>query len=103
MSGRLALGPELRRGAPVAVTIDSRPVLAHAGETVAAVLMAQGSPATRVTRSGAPRGVFCGMGVCYDCLVVVDGIPNTRACMAWVREGMAIEHQAAFAAAGGQA
>jgi predicted molibdopterin-dependent oxidoreductase YjgC len=99
VSGRLTLGPELRRGPQVTVTIDSRPVLAHIGESVAAVLIAEGSPATRVTRSGVPRGVFCGMGACYDCLVVVDGIPNTRACMTWVREGMVIAHQDVFVAA----
>ena len=99
MSGRAALGPELRRGPAVTVTVDGRPVAAHLGESVAAVLIAEGSPATRVTRGGAPRGVYCGMGVCFDCLVVVDGVPNTRACMTWVREGMAIAHQAGFAAA----
>jgi D-hydroxyproline dehydrogenase subunit gamma len=100
MSGRLAIGPELRRGARVTVTIDGDPVVAHAGETVAAVLIAEGSPATRVTKGGAPRGVFCGMGVCFDCLVVVDGIPNTRACMTWVREGMTIGRQDVYVAAG---
>jgi D-hydroxyproline dehydrogenase subunit gamma len=100
VSGRLAIGPELRRGARVTVTIDADPVVAHAGETVAAVLIAEGSPATRVTKGGAPRGVFCGMGVCFDCLVVVDGIPNTRACMTWVREGMTIGRQDVYVAAG---
>jgi predicted molibdopterin-dependent oxidoreductase YjgC len=99
MSGRLAIGPELRRGAEMTVTIDGEPVVAYAGESVAAVLLAEGSPATRVTRGGAPRGVFCGMGVCFDCLVVVDGVPNTRACMTWVREGMAISRQEGFGAA----
>ena len=93
MRPRPALGPGLRRGPQVTVTIDSRQVLAHVGETVAAVLIAEGSPATRATRGGSPRGVYCGMGQCFDCLVVIDGIPNTRACMAWVRDGMAISHQ----------
>ena len=51
---------------------------------------------TRTTRGGAPRGVFCGMGVCFDCLVVVDGIPNTRACVTWVREGMNVQRQVGF-------
>jgi D-hydroxyproline dehydrogenase subunit gamma len=100
MNRRLALGPELLRGTQVTVTVDGRPVVAHSGETVAAVLIAEGSPATRLTKSGAPRGVFCGMGVCFDCLVVVDGIPNTRACMTWVRDGMAVSHQDVLAAAG---
>jgi predicted molibdopterin-dependent oxidoreductase YjgC len=102
VSARPALGPELRRGPQLTVTVDSRPVVAHLGETVAAVLIAEGSPATRVTRGGAPRGVYCGMGVCFDCLVVVDGVPNTRACMTWVREGMAIAHQEGFGAAAGR-
>jgi aerobic-type carbon monoxide dehydrogenase small subunit (CoxS/CutS family) len=47
----------------------------------------------RTTTVGEPRGVFCGMGVCFDCLVVVDDKPNTRACMTWVKEGMNIQTQ----------
>jgi hypothetical protein len=90
---RLQLGPELARGAEVGVTVDGEPVRAYLGETVAAVLVAGGSPATRTTVGSAPRGVYCGMGVCFDCLVVVDGVPNTRACMTWVRDGMAIRRQ----------
>ena len=43
------------------------------------------------------------MGVCFDCLVVVDGVPNTRACVTWVREGMVVERQTGFGAAKGDA
>jgi predicted molibdopterin-dependent oxidoreductase YjgC len=93
MSARAALGRGLARGPRVTLTVDSRPVQAYSGETVAALLIAEGSPATRRTRHGAPRGVFCGMGACFDCLVVVDGVPNTRACMTWVRDGMVVAHQ----------
>lgn len=98
MTARLPLGPELRRGPQITVLIDDQPVTAHLGETVAAVLLAEGSAATRVTALGAPRGLFCGMGVCFDCLVVVDGIPNARACMTWVRDGMEIHRQYGFGA-----
>jgi predicted molibdopterin-dependent oxidoreductase YjgC len=77
----------------VTVIVDDRPVVAYLGETVAAVLFAEGSVETRTTVSGSPRGVFCGMGVCFDCLVVVDGVPNTRACMTWVRDGMQVARQ----------
>lgn len=101
MSGRLRLGPELARGPRVTVRVDGRPVTAHVGETVAAVLLAEGSAATRATESGAPRGVFCGMGVCFDCLIVIDGVPNTRACMTWVRDGMDIRRQDGLVAARG--
>lgn len=66
---------------------------AYEGESVAAVLLAEGVLATRTTVGGSPRGVFCGIGVCFDCLVVVDGVPNTRACVTWVREEMDVRRQ----------
>lgn len=99
MTGRrLPLGDALERGPAVTVTIDGRRVTAHLGETVAALLFAEGSGRTRTTVGGAPRGVFCGMGTCFDCLVVVDGVPNTRACMTWVRDGMHVASQDGWAA-----
>lgn len=93
----------LERGAQVDLTLDGRQVTAYEGESVAALLLAEGVTATRVTRGGKPRGVYCGMGGCFDCLVVVDGVPNTRACVTWVREGMTVECQVGFgpAARGG--
>jgi len=94
---RLPLGPELERGPRVEIVLDGQPVEAFAGETVAAVLLAEGSLQTRTTPKGEPRGVFCGMGVCFECLVVVDGVPNTRACMTWVRSGMRVERQEGLA------
>jgi predicted molibdopterin-dependent oxidoreductase YjgC len=90
---RLPPGHGLERGAPVSLTLDGRPVTAYEGETVAALLLAEGHVAMRTTPGGAPRGIFCGMGVCFDCLVVLDGVPNTRACVTWVREGMAVQRQ----------
>jgi predicted molibdopterin-dependent oxidoreductase YjgC len=93
---RLDLGHGLERGEAVELMLDGRPVVGHEGESIAAVLFAEGHLATRTTRGGAPRGVFCGMGVCFDCLVVVDGIPNTRACVTWVREGMDVRRQTGF-------
>jgi D-hydroxyproline dehydrogenase subunit gamma len=103
MSVRLPDGHGLERGARLSLTLDGRTVNAYEGETVAAVLLAEGHIATRTTRSGSPRGVYCGMGVCFDCLVVVDGVPNTRACVTWVREGMDVARQDGLVpAAGGQ-
>jgi predicted molibdopterin-dependent oxidoreductase YjgC len=93
---RLPLSHGLERGQAVTLTLDGRPVVAHEGESIATVLLAEGHVATRTTRGGAPRGVFCGMGVCFDCLVVVDGVPNTRACVTWVREGLDVRRQAGF-------
>jgi D-hydroxyproline dehydrogenase subunit gamma len=96
---RLQLHGELERGPALEITVDGRTVEAFAGETVAGVLFAEDIVTTRRTRGGAPRGVYCGMGVCFDCLVIVDGIPNTRACMTWVAAGMRVERQDGLVAA----
>jgi predicted molibdopterin-dependent oxidoreductase YjgC len=93
LSLRLPPGHGLERGAAVTLVLDGEPVTAYEGESVAALLLAEGHVATRVTATGAPRGVFCGMGTCFDCLVVVDGVPNTRACTTWVREGLEVRRQ----------
>jgi D-hydroxyproline dehydrogenase subunit gamma len=90
---RLPLGSELERGPRVGILLDGEPVEAYAGDTVAAVLLARGEIATRTTPGGEPRGIFCGMGVCFDCLMIIDGVPNTRACMTWVREGLDARRQ----------
>jgi hypothetical protein len=92
-SRRLPLGPELERGPRVTILLDGSPTAAFEGETVAAVLLARGEIATRTTPGGESRGIFCGMGVCFDCLMVIDGVPNTRACMTWVREGLEARRQ----------
>jgi predicted molibdopterin-dependent oxidoreductase YjgC len=75
---------------PLTVTVDGEPVRAFAGESVASVLLALGRRTFRHTEQGMPRGLFCGMGVCFDCLVTVDGVDNVRACMTPVVEGMVI-------------
>jgi D-hydroxyproline dehydrogenase subunit gamma len=99
MAGRrLPDGHGLERGAQVHLTLDGAAVTAYEGESVATLLLAEGRTATRRTVGGEPRGVFCGMGVCFDCLVIVDGVPNTRACVTWVREGMAVARQDGFRA-----
>lgn len=87
-----SLLPPVQRGEPITVTLNGQPVIAFAGETVAAVLLAAGRRVLRHTlKNGAPRGLFCGMGVCFECLVTVDGAPNIRACLTPVTDGMAIE------------
>lgn len=98
MNRRLPLSPGSSRGAVARVTVDGRPVEAYASETVAAALLAGNVDTFRHTQDGAPRAVFCGMGVCFDCLVVIDGVPNQRACMTRVRDGMVINTQDGLAA-----
>lgn len=87
--------PLARRGESITVQVDGRPVAAFAGETVAALLLAEGIRTFRHTaKLGQPRSIFCGIGVCYDCLVTIDGVPNIRACMTPLAPGMAIETRA---------
>ncbi|GAA3376727.1 hypothetical protein GCM10020367_49540 [Streptomyces sannanensis] len=70
------------------VTFDGRPLTALPGQSLAAALWAAGILAWRTTRgSGAPRGAFCGIGACYDCLLTVNGRPNQRACLVPARPG----------------
>ncbi|WP_376097473.1 (2Fe-2S)-binding protein [Roseomonas sp. CCTCC AB2023176] len=78
------------RGAPFTITFDGDPIAALPGETVAAALSAAGILAFRHTASGAPRGLHCGMGACWDCLVTVDGRMGQRACMTKAKPGMLV-------------
>jgi predicted molibdopterin-dependent oxidoreductase YjgC len=84
--------PRLKGSETLALVVDGEPVEAYPGETVATVLLALGRQTFRHTdRQHAPRGLFCGMGVCFDCLVTIDGQPNVRACMTPVQAGMVVE------------
>jgi D-hydroxyproline dehydrogenase subunit gamma len=81
-------------GATVTVVIDGVPCVARAGDSVAAALFASGHLACRTTPvSGAPRGPFCLMGACQECLVAIDGHPNQQGCMVVVADGMRIATQ----------
>ena len=82
--------PQVERGPLVHVLVDGQTVTAYQGEMVAAVLLAEGIRAFRRDASGRPRGLYCGMGICYDCLVTVDGVANVRACVTPVSAGMVI-------------
>jgi predicted molibdopterin-dependent oxidoreductase YjgC len=78
----------------VPLTIDGSVAFARAGDSVAATLIAAGIADCRTTPvTGSPRGPFCMMGVCFDCLVEIDGRPNQQACMIEVRAGMRVAHQ----------
>lgn len=101
-SARIDPQPGVTRGERVRITVDERPVDCYLGESVAAAMIAESDDLTlRQTSEGESRGLFCGMGVCFECLVVVDGVPSTRACMTWVRDGMAVGTQVGPAGRGG--
>jgi len=82
-----------RRGKRVTIRVDGAPVAAYSGETLFAALLAAGIRTLRPSfkdPAQTARGGFCGMGVCQECRVTVDGRPDRRACMAEVREGMEV-------------
>ena len=84
--------PRVQRGRPVNITVDGKALEAYEGETVATALLAAGIRTFRLTRKKAePRSVYCGMGVCYECLVTVDGVHGIRACVTQVADGMHVE------------
>ncbi|OPC83764.1 proline dehydrogenase [Embleya scabrispora] len=68
------------------LTVDGRRIPVEPGQTVGAAMLAAGIRSWRTTRfAGRPRGLFCGIGVCFDCLVTVDGTPSLRACLVTAR------------------
>jgi sarcosine oxidase subunit alpha len=76
------------------IIIEGKACTAHRTDTVAAVLLEAGLDHCRTTPvSGLPRAPYCMMGVCFDCLVTIDGIGNRQACMVGVRDGMRVDLQ----------
>jgi D-hydroxyproline dehydrogenase subunit gamma len=86
----------LVRTGPTDLTIwfQGTAIPARAGDSIAVALLAAGITTTRTTPvSSAPRGPYCMMGACFECLAVVDGRANVQTCMTPVRAGMRIERQ----------
>jgi predicted molibdopterin-dependent oxidoreductase YjgC len=70
--------------------VNGRPVRALPGTTVAAALLGAGVPALRQSVTGEPRGPICGMGVCFECRVTIDGIPHRLGCQTQCAQGMEV-------------
>ena len=84
------------RTEPSEITIyfDGRSIPARASDSIATALLAAGTTTTRDTAlSAAPRGPYCMMGACFDCLAIVDGQSGVQTCLTPVRDGMRIERQ----------
>ena len=81
-------------GRKITLMVDGEPVEAYEGEPIATALMAAGRRVFRyTTKSNEPRGVFCALGRCTDCVMIVDSQPNVRTCVTLARDGMVIETQ----------
>lgn len=78
----------------VNISVDGEEVRAREGEMIAAALLAYGKNVFRYTsKRHEPRGIYCGIGRCTDCVMIVNGVPNVRTCVTPVEEGMIIETQ----------
>ena len=78
----------------VTVYIEDAPIKVEEGTTVTAAVALAGQTVTRVTaKTQTERGPFCLMGVCFECLMEIDGVPNQQGCLTIVKEGMRIKRQ----------
>jgi sarcosine oxidase, subunit alpha len=85
---------ETRRGRKFEIEVDGRKVLAYEGETIAAVLLAAGIRVSRLTpNKHEPRGVYCGIGICHECVMVVNGVPDIRICQTLATPGCKVATQ----------
>ena len=90
MSARLTHSSITASGRPVRFWYDGRPLDGLEGETIAAALAASDIRQLRHTRGGERRGLYCGMGACFDCLVTIDGRASQRACLTKVADGQQV-------------
>ena len=85
---------ETRRGRRFEIEIDGRKVPAYEGETIAAVLLGAGIRVSRLTpKKHEPRGVYCGIGICHECVMVVNGVPDIRICQTLATPGCKVATQ----------
>ncbi len=85
---------DFKRGKEVTIYFNGKPIKAYEGETIAAALYAAGVRVfSRSFRFHRPRGFFCAIGKCSQCMMEVDGVPNIRTCKVYVRDGMEIKTQ----------
>jgi len=76
----------------VKFTFNGKPISCEEGQSIAAAMIAVGNRELRTTRFGdEPRSIFCGIGVCYDCVVVVNGVANQRSCLIEAKDAMKVE------------
>lgn len=84
----------IEEGRTISFEFEGRTVQAQEGDSVAAALTAAGIRDLRESVvSGEPRGIYCMMGTCFDCLMEIDGQPNRQACMCEVSEGLVVRRQ----------
>jgi predicted molibdopterin-dependent oxidoreductase YjgC len=82
----------VQKGTAIKITANGNVIDANEGDTIAAVLLSAGIRSFRLSpKRKEPRSLYCGMGICFECLVTVDGVHNVRACITPVADGMRVE------------
>lgn len=99
MNARISVG--VSRPKKISITVNGAPIDAYQGESLATVLFAAGITAFNSKSNGEPRGPFCNMGTCFECLVGIEQPENAqkrwvRACMTQVSEGMSVIADSSF-------
>jgi predicted molibdopterin-dependent oxidoreductase YjgC len=96
MSGWLvpsADDPVGRADTPISITVDGESMQGIDGQTLAGVLLGNGVHAWRIDTRGRPRGLFCGIGSCFECLATVNGQADVRLCRRRAQHGDAVTRQ----------
>ena len=76
---------------PIEFTLNGRPARAAAGCSVAVAVMSHGVTRFRRSVTGEPRGPLCGMGICFECRLMIDGRPHLKSCQVMLRPGMVVD------------
>lgn len=85
---------DIRNKGKVTIDFEGTQLVVPVGETVSAAVLAAETDYTRTSAiSGVHRAPYCQMGVCFECLMEIDGVPNRQACMIEVRDGMKVRRQ----------
>jgi sarcosine oxidase subunit alpha len=96
-TGERVFSRGVERGKPFEIEVDGEKIVAYEGETIGAALLAAGRRTLRFTNKlEQPRGLYCGIGLCQECRMTVDGIPNIQACQTLAAPGCRIETQKSF-------
>jgi hypothetical protein len=84
----------VEKGQQFEIIVDGKPIVAYEGETIGAALIASGQRTLRYTnKKEHPRGLYCGIGLCQECRMVINGIANTQACQTLATPGCQVETQ----------
>ena len=75
------------------IEVNGKKIPAYRGQTIAEAILASGIRVLRTTQNNAPRGIYCAMGICYECRMIVNGVPNVRTCMTPATPGSRVTTQ----------